>query len=373
MFLLRPEIGETRFPETYGETIDGAVILGRLIADGGSAGPGEAATTRTNPGADELARVARRHQVPHLHDPDTAVLPHLQAHDDMRASRACRMGAALAVDLPLRAMDLVNDQVAERLVRATLKSQINVTHPAPPYFEFGALDDPWLAASLKSLGIARRQVSARRLAVFVRATRDALVTGAVSAAAARYAAAVPEGALVLLGVSGLHPEESPPEDLAAYLGAVEAFDDAGFDVIADRVDRFGAAAVACGAVGLAGGTRIYRTIPLSPFWANEWSVKIHVKYSVPIRGDRMAQSDALRRQRRGSIPPCPVEHCRALQQPIENAAVRQHHAHLTQLELEEARENGPIWLAQRYEESPIKHVRQLAMAVRLATRLSAEA
>jgi hypothetical protein len=283
------------------------------------------------------------------------------------------MAAALAVDLPLRAEALRDPVIAERFVRATLRPQVDVTHPAPPYFQFDALDDGWLEANLSSIRIARRLRPGKRLAIFVRGSMDALVSGALASAALRYSQVLPEGALVFLGVAGLHPEESAPEVLAQYLRVVEAFDDAGFDVVADRVDALAPAAVAFGAVGAAGGTRIYRTIPPTPFWENEYSVKVLVKYLCPVRGDRMRSDVARKRLGRGSIEPCPVTGCSALDEPLENADLRSHHGHLTQHELTQARERGVDWVARRYENSPIKAVRVLGHAVRLARRRSAEA
>lgn len=270
------------------------------------------------------------------------------------------------MELPFRIGDVENESSALPLVRATLRSQVGVTHPAPPYFEFGAFDDPLLDLNVRCVRLARRLRPGRQLAVFVRGSLDGLVSGALAASALRYASAVPEGGLAVLGVSGLHPDTATPEMLAAYLGAVEAFDAAGFDVVADRVDRFCSAAVAYGAIGGTGGTRVYRTIPPGPFWENEYTVKIRVKYAVPVRGDSMKPDDARRRRVRASIEKCPVQDCEALAEGASNADLRRHHGHLLQHEMADAQLKGKVWLAARYEESPLGRVRSWGEAMRLA-------
>jgi len=115
------------------------------------------------------------------------------------------MAAALAVELPIRAEDLRDAALAERFVRRTLSPQIDVTHPAPPYFEMGSAEDGWLGANLECVRIAGRLRPSKRLAVFVRGSLNALLNGALASAAPRYASVVPDGALVFLGVAGLHP------------------------------------------------------------------------------------------------------------------------------------------------------------------------
>jgi hypothetical protein len=372
LFLLRPEAGEINFPATYQGAIDGSIILGRLIADRDGS-PAESnvesgIADAANAPSDQLARAARSTDLVNLHDPDTPVLAHLDSHKDSRASRACRMAAALAVDLPVRAEDLRDAELVETLNRATLRAQVGVTRPSPAYFEFSAIDDPWLEGNLALATSARVILPGRDLAVFVRGSLTALRSGALAASAERYRRVLPPGTWAVLGAAGLHPEVSPAEALAAYLEAVIAFRAAGFEVIADRVDHFGPAVVAAGALGIAGGPRIYRVIPPGPFWENEWSVKIRLKCAIPIRGDRMVPEKAIQRRARGSIESCPITDCRALDTEVTNAEIRAHYGHLTQLELDEARRHGLAWVARRYEDSPLKAVRRLGEAVRIAIR-----
>lgn len=376
LFLLRPEVSEARFPETYGDSIDGAVLLGRLLADGGRGGSGEdldrlpVGEAARDQSADQLARVARAHSLLHLHDPDTAVLPHLRDHEDLSASRACRMSAALAVDLPLQASDLDNREARERFVRATLRSQVAVTRPAPPYFEFGAINDVWLRASLLCVAETVRLLPSRPPAIFVRGSLEALMSGALAASATRYRRVVPGAAWLLLSVSGLHPEQSSADELGTYLHAIRTFDRVGFEVFADRVDHLAPAAVAEGAIGLAGGSRTYRVTPPKPFWENDFTVKVRLKTAMPRRGDRLTPEVARRRRAKGSADSCPIPRCKVLEHEVSNGAIRAHYGHLTQHELEQARVNGLEWVAQRYEKSPIKVVRKLGEAVRVAQRLA---
>jgi hypothetical protein len=357
-FLWRPEVNEASFVREHGAHVHGAVLLGRHLV-----------RRPTDPPHTDLARAARDVGCPHIHDPDTAILAWHQGAEEERFGRSGEMGSARLVDLPLRPEALADDARLEQFVRVTLSSQVGVSHPAPPYFRFSGLDDPWLRLSLRAAAVARRLNGSRPLAVFVSTDLDGLASGALTAAAPLYANVLPDGALVLLSVAGLHSLEAEPELLAAYLLAARAFAAAGFQVVADRVGRFGAAVVAAGAAGYCAGTRVYRHTPPSPDWQNEHSIKVFMHYEAPVRGDRIPREDVARRRSLGSIPACPVPEC-PVDERVRVKDMRWHSIHLQQLEVGEAADLGLEGWAGRLAASPRNYVRGWAEALRLSAQAS---
>jgi hypothetical protein len=353
LFLLRAERSEAGFLRQHGAQMHGAILLARHLVRHAD----DVAST-------DLGRAARETRIPHHHDPDTFVLAWHQGTEDKRFGRTAEMPCAQLVDLPLQPGSLEADQALEEFVRATLSTQISVTDPAPPYFRFDSIDDPWLELSLRSAATARRLLGSRRLAIFVSASLAALRSGALAAAAARYREVLPDGALLFLGVAGLHSIESEAEDLAAYVSAANAFSEQGFELIADRVGRFGAAVVAAGARGYCAGTRVYRHTPPSPDWNSERSIKVLTHYEAAQRGDRIPRQDVVRRLRRGSIPPCPDSEC-PVSDPVTVPDLRWHSIHLQQLEVGEAEQKGLTAWAELWAASPRNYVRAWAEALRL--------
>jgi len=355
VFLWRPEINESGFLRRHGSKVHGAVLLARhLVYRPGS------------PPSANLAKAAREIECPHLHDPDTAILAWHEGADDKRFGRAAEMDCARLVELPLRPEALAASTAAlEEFVRVTVSTQISVSHLAPPYFRFSAIDDPWLELSLRSASVARRLSDQRRLAIFITTDLVGLESGALAAAAKRYRRVLPDGALVFLSVAGLDSLYAEPEALVAYITASRAFLEEGFEVIADRVGRFGAAVVAAGAGGYCAGTRVYRHTPPSPDWKNERSVKALMHYEAPRRGDRIRRQDVMRRLRRKSIPTCPVPDC-PVEDPVTVQDLRWHSIHLQQLEVGEAAEMGIAGWASLLADSPRNYVRGWSEALQLA-------
>jgi hypothetical protein len=353
-FLWRPEVNEATFVREHGADVHGAVLLGRHLA-----------RRPTDPPSSDLARAAREVRCPHLHDPDTAILAWHEGAEEERFGRSGEMACAKLLDLPLRSEALTGEAALEQFVRLALSSQIGVTHPAAPYFRFASAEDPWLALSLRAAATARRLSGTRRLAVFVTSDLEGLVSGALAGAADRYRSVLPEGGLLFLSVAGLDSTTAEPELLAAYIDAARAYTGAGFEVIADRVGRFGAAVVAAGAAGHCAGTRVYRHTPSSPDWQNDFSIKVLMNYEAPRRGDRIPRQDVVRRLRLGSIPACPVPDC-PVGEPITVKDMRLHSIHLQQHEVGEAAELGPEGWAEVLADSPRNYVRGWAEALRLS-------
>lgn len=320
-----------------------------------------------DPASSDLGQALRDVELPHIHDPDTYVLAWHEGAEDKRFGRAAEMPCARLFDLPLHPDDLEGDGPLEEFVRATLSTQIQVTHRAPPYFRFDAIDDPWLDLSLRAAAKARRLSASSRLAVFVSASLSCLESGALTLAAARYRQALPDGALIVLSAAGLHSIESEPAALASYIGAVDAFRSHGFEVVADRVGRFGAAVVAAGALGYCAGTRVYRHTPPSPDWNDERSIKVLTHFEAPERGDRIHRKDVVGRLRRGSLPACPVSSC-PVRESVTVPDLRWHSIHLQQHEVGVAQKMGLDAWASSLAASPRNYVRAWGEALRLASQ-----
>lgn len=356
LFLLRPELYETDLIREHGSTMHGVVLqesqLVRL--------PGDSPDT-------DLGRAARETKVPHVHDPATDVLAWHTGKGDKRFGRAGAMPCASVVDLPIDpSLLLADESLLEEFVRATISTQGAASHPSPPYFRFDAFDDPWLELSVRAAAVAHRLSGNRQPAVFVYATLDCLRSGALAMVADHYRQALPKGALIFLSVGGLHSEDSEPEELATYIGAIDAFRSAGFEVISDRVARFGAATVAAGARGYCSGTRVFRHRAASPE-----STEIHrrgaqMRYEDPGRKDRIARKDVARRLEKGSITACPFPDCPVgTEKAFTVKDLRLHALHLHLLEVGEAQESGEEIWAELLAGSPRNFVRGWAEALRL--------
>jgi hypothetical protein len=357
LFLCRPELYESDLIREHGKEMHGIVLHARHLV-----------REPSDPSHTDLGRVTRNAKVPHVHDPNTDVLAWHTGDRDKRFGRAGDMPCAQLVDLPLDPSTLLaSDSALEAFVRAALSTQISVSHAAPPYFRFDSLDDPWLELSIRAAATAQRLGGQRQMAVFVHTTLECLESGALALAAARYRDALPDQAIVFLSVGGLHSVDSEPETLAAYIGAVDAFRAQGFEVIADRVGRFGAAAVAAGARGYCAGTRVYRHAAASPEATEIHRRGATMQYEAPRRGDRIPRKDVARRLERQSIPACPVPDCPVgTEKLVTPKDLRRHSVHLQQLEVGEAEEMGQSAWAELLAESPRNYVRDWGEALRLA-------
>lgn len=357
LFLCRPDLDEGELIREQGREMHGLVLQAKHLV-----------RKLDDPPRTDLGRAAREVDVPHVHDPNTDVLAWHVGGKDKRFGRAGEMACAMVVDLPLDPSALLADDSAlEEFVRATISTQVSVSHSSPPYFRFTALDDPWLELSVRAAGKAQRLTGRQQMAVFVNATLECLESGALALAAARYHAALPDGAIVFLSVGGLHSEDSEPQSLAAYIGAIDAFRTEGFEVIADRIARFGAASVAAGARGYCAGTRVYRHAAAALEASDIHRRGARMQYEAPGRGDRIPRKDVARRLRRGSIPACPIPGCPVgTDRSVSAKDLRRHSIHLQQLEVAEAAELGQSAWAKRLAESPRNFVRGWAEALRLS-------
>ncbi|HTB50741.1 MAG TPA: hypothetical protein VK701_07165 [Solirubrobacteraceae bacterium] len=321
---------------------------------------------------DELAQTVRAAGIEWVLDPDTAVLPYMTGDGlDTAFGRAALMRCAQGFTLPLVPEQLEQDADLREMLVALLAGESQAAVPTPAYFGFRSLTDPWLSVNLRAARMTQSLTRGGPLGVFVQTDVAALREGVLAKAAPLYAEALEPRGLAFLQVAGLDVERAEREDLAAYLRAVAVWVAHGFNIIADRVGRFGLAAVAAGSSGMACGTRFYRSVrdlELEPQYHRSPSVR----YWVPGRGDRLGVEDARHRFRRGSLPPCPVQDCGALLAGATIADLRLHNIHLTAAELELASSDA-AGLAKQLASSPIAYVRVWGDALQDALRLSAQA
>ncbi len=365
-FLLRPEHWEGPFLAAHAEQLDGAVLLSRHL------GPHAPDSRQHRDGlrGDELAAQARQSRIPHVHDPETTLLPLLQGDGtDQAFARIALTAAARSVPARLTPEDLEPDEALRDLTVAVLAPQASVVCRAPPYFRFGALDDPWLTVSLRAAQMTQQLTRRAPLATFIQTDLDGLNSGTLAHAADLYAQALNPRGIAFLQVAGLDTEHADPIELLAYLNAVRAWVAHGFTVIADKVGRFGTAAVAMGAAGMACGTRMYRSTPdihiETPFLRGG-----KLRYWAPVRHDRLHIDDATAREARGALAPCPVADCQALKADATLEQVRLHNIHLS---IHELAQLDADTLTNELLASPISYVRGWGQALALARRRRAQA
>jgi hypothetical protein len=366
-FLLRVESREGRFLAGHARDLQGVVLHGRHLAPY----PKDSERAKEGLRGDELAQQVRVLGVPHVQDPNTALLPWvLSGRATRRYPRAELMRCARRLDPNFGPGDFDSDEALHDLVLDTLAPQRGVMNPAPPSFCFSKLDDPWLDVNVRAAAETQRLTRGAALALFVQGDLVALRSGSLAHAAVRYAEYLTSGGLAFLAVPGLEPENAEPGDLDAYLRCIEAWTAAGFRVIADCVGRFGVAAVAAGAAGMCCGLRSYRTTP--DLSETRHSRSGALRWWAPVRGDRIKIEDARRRSAKGKLPACPVEDCGALAEGAKLDELRLHNIHLTLAELLEAA-GDPQALQRRLSESPIVYVRAWgqALATQLARRRTA--
>jgi hypothetical protein len=366
VFLLRPECYEAPFLAAHATELHGVVLLGRHLAPYSKGSEAHREGLR----GDELAQDARRAKVEHVHDPDTAVLPLLDGGDeDKRFGRARFMASALSVPTGVLPADLTGEEAVRRLVSATVAAQPSVAFPAPPYFRFKSLKDPWLQVNLRAATVTASILRGRPLAVFIQVDLHGLQAGVLTQAAGVYAKALPGRGVAFLQVAGLDVERTDEESLDAYLNAVAAWRAHGFTVIADRVGRFGVAAVGGGASGMACGTRVYRILPDVEL-RHQYARSGKVRYWVPGRGDSLPVAEA--RKRRESLPACPVSDCPALEDATPSNVLRWHDVHLVIDELAAVREDASAFAA-GWAASPRNYVRVWGQTLDRSLRRSMQA
>jgi hypothetical protein len=366
--LLRPEQREANFVAEHADQVEAAVLLGRHLAPY----PEGSSEHRRGLRGDEMAQAARRAGVEWVHDPDTAVLPYLTGDGlDVAFGRAALMRCARTVEMPLTTDALADATDLREFTVALLAEQAGAALPSAPYFCSDSLTGDWTSLNLRAAEMTAALTRGREIALFVQVDIEGLREGLLANAAGLYARALPRRGPAFLQVAGLDVENSDAGDLGAYLAAVEVWAAHGFQVIADRVGRFGVAAVAAGASGMACGTRYFRTVPdlaIEPRFLRSGKTR----YWAPLRGDRLKPDVARERARRGTLAPCPVEDCEALAEDASVDDLRLHNMHLSGVELELARAD-PNGLVRTLLDSPLRYVRSWGHALEQTLRVRAQA
>ena len=345
-FLVRLEHNETTLLNKHGDQLDGVITLERFH--------------KTDELTGRLEDAARGAGVPFLRDPDTRRTVFGQLGADTAIGRA-------KIPLPLTSGALESDEAILEIVKTTLATQIDVTHPAPPYFTVDRLDDPWLEINLRAAEVAAQIAVGQRIAVFLCVSMNALAQPIFGEVARRYAERVP-GALIIFSVAGLDAEVASEETRVAYLDGVVALRRGGLSVLTDRVGYLAVAAAALGAEGTAAGTRGYRKTPVEPPDPDARRRAPSLKYVGPGRGAPVTLTKA-----RGwvgtryELPKCPVEGC-TLEACEEAAFRRAHNAHLASHDLRTAQDEPVEKTIERLKGSSIKAVRGYGAALEIALR-----
>ena len=135
-------------------------------------------------------------KVPHLMDPDTAVLVEV-APGHRRAEWLNAMPAGALVKLPpIEPRDLDHADDVELFNRAVLSTQRGAAALSAGYFRIASADDPWRRVNEHLLAAARATASGRPVCGWLEVTAAALVDGVVGVVASDYGAA---DAVVLRG------------------------------------------------------------------------------------------------------------------------------------------------------------------------------
>jgi hypothetical protein len=266
-----------------------------------------------------LHEAFRAADVPILDDPDTPALLQDEVATERSAARLRQMASAQAVELPLDPTTLQAAADRDHFVEVTVESQTDTAASAAPYIPFTDIADPALSINVE---MARRtaQIAPDGHAVaFVQVPRKALLTGALTDAAAAYADTGVQ--IALLRVSGLQAEEATSEEFLAYFKAAEAFDEFGLRPIADSVGRLGPALASGPAVGYSAGSVRYRRVPETPLSGVVGSASIGLEAPSAWR--------KLRRELVGSalVEACPVQGCAIAGARPKTIDFRDHNLH----------------------------------------------
>jgi hypothetical protein len=266
-----------------------------------------------------LAAALKARGVPWVVDLGTPQLCHAKVLSAASCARLRETDFGRVLPLPLDPELLEEDEARNAFVDAAVAFQHGVPMLAAPYLELDGLVDPRLEVNLAML---RRVVGAAgdRLPVgFVQLTLSALNDGVAVRVAQRYAET--KVTRVFLRVRNLRTEAATAKQLRNYLMAVDAFSDANVGVVCDPGGRFGAPAVAGGAIGFAAGSHFFRSVPRRIVSAGGGGGG--PKLAVEIAG-RYA---ALPRDLLGVEFDCPVSGCVVAAGARTTSALKEHNLH----------------------------------------------
>lgn len=358
LFLTRLEHNEHKFIESCDGDTDGVVINHRFDSRHG-----------------RLKRTATEKRLPFLIDTETWRLPFLVDREDESFGSDVHTPLAAAVPLPLKPEAFQDQALLETLVRAGVQAQVGALYTFAPYFLISSLDDPWLEVNLRALTELHRTAPHQPLAAWVYVDFQAMLDGIGPYLAERYRRVLPADSVVVLTVSDIRAGERTPEEIAAYLLAIDAFRLNGFHVIADRASEISVPAIAAGAAGCMLGNRIYRTAPASPIWNNPYNPAIKLRFFDGERVRKVDREIAKARGKSGKLG-CRYapEACEAINAGKKrNVLVRLHASHEMRDAVRRAERLGAAGLRQLWAEASLKQLREFAQALALAEAWSQEA
>lgn len=200
-----------------------------------------------------------------------------------------------------------------------------------------------------------------------------MLSGILPVVAEIYRRDLPAGTILALTVSDIQPT-LPPEALATYFAALEAFESLGFKVIVDRASDVSIPAVGAFVSGCILGNRIYRSAPASPIFTNSYNPKIRLKYFDGERVRMVPRELARERFERGVLD-CKRSNCDATTATRRSRLyeLRFHAAHGLRDAVRDARDLGAKGLRRKWRDAKQKHLRSLAQALEMAEARREEA
>jgi len=356
--LTRLEVNEHRFvAETDGDT-DGVVIAHRFD---------------TPPKHGRLKREALKARMPFLIDIESWRLPYLADEGDRSFGSDVDTAIAGSVSLPMSFESLLDGSRSEPLVRTAAVAQSGALITFAPDFQFLTIDDPAFQVNRACLRQLQELVPRETIGAWIHVSLDTMLSGVLSTVAEIYRSDLPAGTILALTVSDIRPTQ-PPEVLAAYFSALEAFELAGFRVLVDRANDVSVPAVGAFASGCMLGNRIYRSAPASPIFENDYNPKIRLKYFDGERA-RMVQRDLAQRRFERGVLDCKRSRCAAATATSRKRLyeLRFHAAHGVRDAIRDAQELGAQGLRRRWRNAEQMHLRGFAQALEITEARRKEA
>src|SRR6188472_4350558 len=354
----RLEVGEHRFIAEADDDTDGVVILHRFD---------------TPPKHGRLKREAVKSRMPFLIDLETWRLPFLEHDKDRSFGSDVDTAIAGAVPLPLSPDLLLDPARSEPLIRTAAAAQSGAEVTFVPDFQFLALDDPAFKANRACIRQMQELAPRENLGAWIHVSLETMLSGVLPVVAEIYRNDLPVGTILALTVSDINPD-LPPDVLATYFSALDAFESAGFRVMVDRAGDVSIPAVGAFASGCLLGNRIYRSAPASPIFENDYNPKIRLKYLDGSKARMLRRELARKRFERGVLN-CKRPKCKAATATTRKRLyeLRFHAAHGVRDAIHDARALGVKGLRRKWTNAEQKHLRGLAQALEIVEARREEA
>lgn len=302
-------VNETRARRAY----DAAIVRAHYCS------PYPETHKRSGQPPDRLLMALEQAQSPIAVDLAIEGLGHPSATTDRLNARHADSPLVRAIAPPVPEARMLDSGWQSHVADIAAEAQIRAGLLTAPGFEFSSLEDPRFAATLALVELTAQRAGSRDVLAQFQVTKGRSQVAAEAAPLLRAAGA----RRVLLQVRRLTPERASAVDVERYCHLIDAFAEAGFYTIADRVGRLGPVLAMAGVSAFSTGARYFRTVPQAMLpSAPGRGGGLPLTYEVPGEMRAVPRWEACD----PSLPACPASGCVAASADT-GVALREHLLH----------------------------------------------